>query len=141
MLGAGRTEDLGVGQKKVSKMACPGKWKQEQNLRSISWWFNFDPYPFNPLPLKPDIGSQHAQRSDLCPSRRATDLYTLFSDLPGTSIYLSRNTVNGRILHHLRNSRMLIRLQIPTNHDFSWFQSGAGFRPATVPIETGRPAW
>ena len=28
---------------------------------------------------------------------------------------------------------MMILLQIPTNNGFSWFQSGAGFRPPTVP--------
>ena len=28
------------------KMGCPGKWKQGlENLRSISWWFDFDSYP------------------------------------------------------------------------------------------------
>ena len=36
------------------------------------------------------------------------------------------------ISHHLRNPGMMIRLQIPTSNGFSWFQSGAGFRPSTV---------
>ena len=36
------------------------------------------------------------------------------------------------ILHHPRNPGMMIPLQIPTNNGFSWFQSGAGFRPSTV---------
>ena len=42
------------------------------------------------------------------------------------------DTVDGRILHHLRNPGMMIPIQIPTNNGFSWFQSGAGFRPSTV---------
>ena len=37
-----------------------------------------------------------------------------------------------RILHHLRNPRMMIPLYIPTNNGFPLFQSGAGFRPSTV---------
>ena len=33
-------------------------------------------------------------------------------------------------LHHLRSPGMMLPLQIPTNNGFSWFQSGAGFRPS-----------
>ena len=31
----------------ISKMGCPGKWStdMDENLRSDSWWFNFDPCP------------------------------------------------------------------------------------------------
>ena len=37
-----------------------------------------------------------------------------------------------KILHHLRNPRMMIGVSIPTNNGFPWFQSGAGFLPSTV---------
>ena len=42
------------------------------------------------------------------------------------------HTVDGQILHHLRNPGMMISLRIPTNRGFPWFPRGAGFRPSTV---------
>ena len=37
-----------VGKNGVStKMGCPGRWTHGRfNLRSISWWLNFDPCPY-----------------------------------------------------------------------------------------------
>ena len=42
------------------KMGCPGKWKGRFNLRSNSWWFHFDPYPFARVPFwVPILNPQH----------------------------------------------------------------------------------
>ena len=69
------------------------------------------------------------------------------------AIHVSRNlrgmchashTVDDEILHHLRDTKKMIPLSIPTNNGFPWFQSGAKWilQPSTVCIpKLGHSPW
>ena len=53
---------LGLGQKSVPKMACPGKWKHGLKP-AVPSWFNFDPYPFESWLFPPN---HHLQAMFTC---------------------------------------------------------------------------